>query len=287
LEKAAADSEFKTLEQLKIAKLPAKEAERLEVLEKNLKDRSTTEKALLDQAHNVIEKLLEEMVPEGELAKNAQEAQSARKENRDQLLKDQTTRSNQLQTDIKNRRLREETDRELDGERKSLIVWQKLREFIGSHDGAKFRKYAQSISLDILTRHANRHLTRLSDRYRIRRDTSETLNFQVEDLDQAGVQRPMASLSGGESFLVSLALALGLSDLAGRTVRIDSLFVDEGFGTLDPETLEIAIAALETLRQDHKTVGVISHVGLLKERISTQIVVEKLAGGVSQIRVVS
>ena len=97
----------------------------------------------------------------------------------------------------------------------------------------------------------------------------------------------MASLSGGESFLVSLALALGLSDLAGRTVRIDSLFVDEGFGTLDPETLEIAIAALETLRQDHKTVGVISHVSLLKERISTQIVVEKLAGGVSQIRIVS
>ena len=97
----------------------------------------------------------------------------------------------------------------------------------------------------------------------------------------------MASLSGGESFLVSLALALGLSDLAGRTVRIDSLFVDEGFGTLDPETLEIAIAALETLRQDNKTVGVISHVGLLKERISTQIVVEKHAGGVSQIRVVS
>jgi exonuclease SbcC len=287
LEKAAVDSDFKTLEQLKIARMPAKEADRLEDLEKNLKDRSTTEKALLDQALKVIEKLLEEMVPEGEFAKNAQEAQSARKENRDQLLKDQTTRSNQFQTDTKNRKLREETDRELDGERKALVVWQKLRELIGSHDGAKFRKYAQSISLDILTRHANRHLTRLSDRYRIRRDTTETLNLQVEDLDQAGVKRPMASLSGGESFLVSLALALGLSDLAGRTVRIDSLFVDEGFGTLDPETLEIAIAALETLRQDNKTVGVISHVGLLKERISTQIVVEKLAGGVSKIRIVS
>lgn len=286
LEKATADSEFKTLEQLKLAKLPAKEADRLEDLEKNLKDRSTTEKALLDQALKVIEKLLEEMVPEGELAKNAQEAQSARKENRDQLFKDQTTRSNQLQTDTKNCRLREETDRELDGERKALVVWQKLRELIGSHDGAKFRKYAQSISLDILTRHANRHLTRLSGRYRICRDTKENLNLQVEDLDQAGACRPMASLSGGESFLVSLALALGLSDLAGRTVRIDSLFVDEGFGTLDPETLEIAIAALETLRQDHKTIGVISHVGLLKERINTQIIVEKLTGGVSQIRVV-
>ena len=99
-------------------------------------------------------------------------------------------------------------------------------------------------------------------------------------------RRPMASLSGGESFLASLALALGLSDLAGRTVRIDSLFVDEGFGSLDAETLEVAIAALESLRQDHKQVGVISHVELLKERIGTQIVVEKRTGGTSQIRVV-
>ena len=287
LEKAAAASEFETLEHLKLAKLPAKEAERLESLDKNLKERTTKENALLGNAIKEIEKHLGEKVPEGEDAITFHETQTARKGTRDQLLKDQTTRNNQLQTDTNNRKNREETDRELAGERRSLVVWQKLSELIGSHDGAKFRKYAQSISLDILTRHANRHLTRLSDRYRIRRDTSETLNLQVEDLDQAGVQRPMASLSGGESFLVSLALALGLSDLAGRTVRIDSLFVDEGFGTLDPETLEIAIAALETLRQDHKTVGVISHVGLLKERISTQIVVEKLAGGVSQIRVVS
>ena len=96
----------------------------------------------------------------------------------------------------------------------------------------------------------------------------------------------MASLSGGESFLVSLALALGLSDLAGRTVRIDSLFIDEGFGSLDPETLEVAIDALESLRQHRKTVGVISHVELLKERIATQIIVEKRAGGTSAIRVV-
>jgi len=287
LEKAVSDSDFQTLEQLKLAKLPAKEAERLASLEKNLKDRTTAEQALLQQARGQIEKLLEELVPEGESAKTAQDAHSARKEKRDHLLKDQTTRANQLRIDTDNRKLREETDRKLAGERKALLVWQKLRELIGSHDGAKFRKYAQSISLDILTRHANHHLTRLSDRYRICRDSNEVLNLQIEDLDQAGVRRPMASLSGGESFLVSLALALGLSDLAGRTVRIDSLFVDEGFGTLDPETLEIAIAALETLRQDHKTVGVISHVGLLKERIGTQIVVEKLAGGVSQIRVVS
>lgn len=96
----------------------------------------------------------------------------------------------------------------------------------------------------------------------------------------------MASLSGGESFLASLALALGLSDLAGRKVRIDSLFIDEGFGSLDSETLEIAIVALESLRQDQKTVGVISHVSVLQQRIGTQIVVEKSPGGVSRIRVI-
>jgi len=93
----------------------------------------------------------------------------------------------------------------------------------------------------------------------------------------------MSSLSGGESFLASLVLALGLLDLAGRTARIDSLFIDEGFGSLDPDTLEVAIDALDSLRQTQKTVGVISHVGLLKERISTQIIVEKEAGGRSRI----
>ena len=97
----------------------------------------------------------------------------------------------------------------------------------------------------------------------------------------------MTSLSGGETFLVSLALALGLSDLAGRNVRIQSLFIDEGFGSLDPEALEIAIAALESLRQEQKTIGIISHVPVLQQRISTQIVVEKQAGGISTLRVVA
>ena len=105
------------------------------------------------------------------------------------------------------------------------------------------------------------------------------------DQYQASVTRPMESLSGGETFLASLALALGLSDLAGRNVRIDSLFIDEGFGALDPETLDVAVSALETMQQDRKTVGVISHVQLLKERIGVQIVVEKGQAGVSSVRV--
>ena len=180
-----------------------------------------------------------------------------------------------------------EEEHELVENREALKVWRHLKELIGSHDGKKFRLYAQAISLDILTRHANSHLQRLSDRYLIRREKGVDLNLEIEDLHQAGTRRPMASLSGGESFIASLALALGLSDLAGRTVRIDSLFIDEGFGSLDQDTLEIAIDALESLLQQEKTIGVISHVPLLKERIATQIVVEKEAGGVSSVRVVS
>jgi exonuclease SbcC len=121
----------------------------------------------------------------------------------------------------------------------------------------------------------------------MQRCIGEELELEIEDLYQAGATRPMASLSGGESFLASLALALGLADLAGRNVRIDSLFIDEGFGSLDADTLDLAISALETLRQDSKTVGIISHVDLLKERISTQIVIEKQPGGTSVIRLTS
>lgn len=286
LENLAATSEFKTLENLKLARLPASEAERLDAIDKQLGDRTTAANALIKQACEDIKKLLDEKVLTGEEAETFKSTQTERKEERDKLLEDQTIRRNQLKIDIDNRKLRKEADEHLEHEKKALEVWRKLRELIGSHDGGKFRKYAQSISLDILIRHANRHLEKLSERYRISRDEEQTLNLQIEDLHQAGVKRPMASLSGGESFLVSLALALGLSDLAGRTVRIDSLFIDEGFGSLDPETLDVAIDALESLRQNHKTVGVISHVGLLKERINTQIIVEKQAGGISKIRVV-
>ena len=169
---------------------------------------------------------------------------------------------------------------------KEVTIWNRLRLLIGSHDGAKFRRYVQSISLDILIRHANQHLTHLSDRYRIQRRTGEELQIEIEDLHQASVTRPMASLSGGESFLASLALALGLSELAGRNVRIESLFIDEGFGSLDSEVLDLAIGALEGLHQDNKSVGVISHVELLKQRITTQIRVKKLTAGNSTLEIV-
>jgi exonuclease SbcC len=286
LEASVASSEFETLDLLRGARLEADHAKNIEDLDTQLKNRTTAAEALLGKAKAEISKLLGAKVLEGEEATTFQDKQAKLKQDCERLLADQTTRCNQLEADDKNRKQWEEKEVELHEDRKNMAVWRRLRDLIGSHDGSKFRRYAQTISLDILTRHANRHLKKLSDRYLICRDELEALNLQIEDLHQGGVKRPMASLSGGESFLVSLALALGLSDLAGRTVRIDSLFIDEGFGSLDPDTLEVAIAALESLRQNHKTVGIISHVGLLKERIGTKIVVEKNAGGISKIRVI-
>ena len=168
---------------------------------------------------------------------------------------------------------------------KELEIWQIMRGLIGSHDGAKFRKFAQGVSLDILTHHANKHLQQLSERYRLQRQDHVDLTLEIIDQFQANCTRPMSSLSGGESFLVSLALALGLSDLAGRNVRIDSLFIDEGFGSLDADALDAAISTLESLHQQNKTIGVISHIDLVKERIHTKINVRRLSAGSSTLDV--
>ena len=132
---------------------------------------------------------------------------------------------------------------------------------------------------------ANRHLARLHGRYLLRRRPTGELDLDIVDAWQGEVARDTRTLSGGESFLVSLALALSLSDLVSNKTSIDSLFLDEGFGTLDGDTLDIALDALDTLNASGKMIGVISHVESLKERISAQIRVEK-GGGVGHSRVV-
>lgn len=282
---AVDQSEFETLDELRDARLAPEVAQEIDERDNRLTQRATTANALLEQAQKDIAELLEQDVLENQEAETFTAAQDQLKEQQETLLKEQTHRCTRLATDNSNREQRQSKEEALEKNRKDFDVWSQLAELIGSRDGIRFSRHAQGISLEILTRYANQHLARLSDRYRICRDEEEELNLLIADLHQADVRRPMASLSGGESFLVSLALALGLSELAGRTVRIDSLFIDEGFGSLDPETLEIAIAAMESLRQDDKTVGVISHVGVLKERIATQIVVEKQSGGISQLRI--
>lgn len=159
-----------------------------------------------------------------------------------------------------------------------------LNGLIGAADGAKFRKFAQGLTLSHLVYLANQQLNRLHGRYQLQRQTTDTLALEVVDTWQADGVRDTKTLSGGESFLVSLALALALSDLVSAKTSIDSLFLDEGFGTLDNDTLEIALDALDNLNASGKMVGVISHVDALKERISVQIKVKKQSGlGISEL----
>ncbi len=161
--------------------------------------------------------------------------------------------------------------------------WEKLHGLIGSADGKKYRNFAQGLTFELMVSHANRQLEKMTDRYLLLRDELQPLELNVVDNYQAGEIRSTRNLSGGESFIVSLSLALGLSRMASRNVRVDSLFLDEGFGTLDEEALETALETLAGLRQDGKLIGVISHVPALKERIGTQITITPVSGGRSKL----
>lgn len=174
----------------------------------------------------------------------------------------------------------------IEQQRQQYRRWAQLNEIIGQADGKKFRTFAQGLTLQKLTQLANAHLQHLHGRYFIQKRDEEELELDIIDTYQADNRRSMNTLSGGESFLVSLALALGLSDLAGQHTQIRSLFIDEGFGTLDENTLDLAIATLENLQASGKKIGIISHVKELKERIATQIQVEKQGNGFSRVRVV-
>ena len=171
----------------------------------------------------------------------------------------------------------------IDIQKIELARWAALHELIGSADGKKFRNFAQGLTFEMMINHANQQLSKMTDRYQLIRDAEQPLDLNVVDHYQAGEIRSTKNLSGGESFIVSLALALGLSRMASRNVRVDSLFLDEGFGTLDEDALDTALETLGSLQQEGKLIGVISHMPALKERISTQIRVSPGTGGRSTL----
>lgn len=170
-------------------------------------------------------------------------------------------------TQARRRELRER----LEAQSRECLRWDRLHELIGSADGKKFRNFAQGLTFEMMVHLANRQLVGLSDRYLLTRDAAQPLELKVLDNYQAGEIRSTKNLSGGESFIVSLALALGLSRMTSRKVSVDSLFLDEGFGTLDEDSLDTALETLAGLREDGKLIGVISHVPALVNRIATQI----------------
>lgn len=190
-----------------------------------------------------------------------------------------------LRTQAENKQKIASQQEELNACRLENERWAKLNELAGSADGAKFRRIAQGYTLDVLLSYANVQLRDLSRRYRLER-VPETLALQVIDRDMCDEIRTVHSLSGGESFLVSLALALGLSSLSSNRMKVESLFIDEGFGSLDADTLRIAMDALESLRTQGRKIGVISHVQEMTERIPVQIRVSRAGNGRSFLEVV-
>ena len=180
---------------------------------------------------------------------------------------------------------------QLDALKKDQLLWKTMNDLIGDSNGNKFSNFVQDLTLEQLIGYANKRLSEFTDRYLLDIPTAEEAEksdtLKIFDTYMGNARRSVKTLSGGETFLVSLAMAFALSDIASRNVKIESLFIDEGFGTLDPETLDQAITILEKMQNEgDRSVGVISHVGALKERITTQIQLEKSSLGHSQIRVV-
>ena len=273
---------FSNEEQFLAALLPSEARAELKARAKDLDERQTDLKArqkdretrlATEMARKITDKSLEELEP---LFKEHEEAL---KELRDIIagLRHKLSENTAAKERIK------EKQAAIEAQKKECRRWENLHELIGSADGKKYRNFAQGVTFEMMIGHANRQLQKMTDRYLLARDEAQPLDLNVVDNYQAGEIRSTKNLSGGESFIVSLSLALGLSHMASKNVRVDSLFLDEGFGTLDEEALDTALETLAGLQQNGKVIGVISHVTALRERISTQIQVTPQAGGRSQI----
>ena len=192
---------------------------------------------------------------------------------------------NQIKIDTEKREKQKEDQLILDALKRDLDLWSKMNALIGDSAGKKFSNFVQDLTLKQLIEYGNERLKGFSDRYLLEVE-NEAENLKVIDTYMGNTQRAVSSLSGGETFKLSLALAFGLSDLAAKNVNIESLFIDEGFGTLDPESLDQAITILENMQNTtNKSIGIISHVGELKDRIGTKIKLVRSGAGYSSIEI--
>lgn len=201
---------------------------------------------------------------------------------RDAIIKRETSLRDSLKADENLRNEKAGLSRQLAAQKEVWRRWKELYDLIGSEDGKKFRIFAQSITLDLLLAHANAQLVKIRDRYRLQRAPNPDpgnprkryLDIEVVDAFHDNQARPIENLSGGETFIVSLALSLGLASMAGKQAMMGSLFLDEGFGSLDEASLETALDVMGSLSNEGKLIGIISHVEALKDRIPSKIEVE-------------
>ncbi|WP_192035068.1 AAA family ATPase [Halomonas sp. YLGW01] len=245
------------------------------------------DQALVDDENAEDNRLLSDEADEAIRRRQARltEAQAELAPRRDAAQKARDEAVHALRDDDRRRQRQQTAQAELDAALAEQRRWGRISALIGSADGKAFRRIAQAYNLELLLDHANAHLTNLAPRYRLRRGGSP-LGLLVEDHDMADEQRSVHSLSGGETFLVSLALALGLASMASGELAIESLFIDEGFGSLDPQSLALAMEALDGLQAQGRRVGVISHIQEMHERIPVQIQVGPQGNGASRLTLV-
>lgn len=261
------------------------DSEAINALHKEITDYKAQSRSAADRFSEADKKLVEK--ESQKLTDKSLEVLEAEKREasaeKEKLLEQKGELQKELKTDEEARIKRAGIEDELKKLKHQVAVWDRLNTLVGSSSGDKYRRYVQSLVLLTLLKNANVELTKLHSRYRLAKGGGD-MEIKVIDSDLADQERPTDNLSGGETFIVSLALALGLAQMASNNVRIDSLFLDEGFGTLDDDSLEKALNALSSLNAQGKTVGLISHVDQIKERIPSKIVVKRSAQpGVSRL----
>ncbi|NTV92078.1 MAG: AAA family ATPase [Chlorobiaceae bacterium] len=276
------DSGFESMESFVLSRLDREELEQLEQREKDLAARRLELETLRGERQNKL-KQEEERVLTVSSPEELQEELVILSGRLDIVRSDAAVVKHQLYEHEQASVMLREKTAALVSQQTECSRWALLHELIGSSDGKKYRNFAQGLTFEIMVHHANRQLMNMTDRYLLVRDLQRPLELNVIDNYQAGEIRSTKNLSGGESFLVSLALALGLSQMSSRNVSVDSLFLDEGFGTLDEDALETALQTLSGLHENGKLIGIISHVPVLKERIGTRIEVIPLSGGRSMV----
>jgi len=265
------------------AKLPHNEIDSLQNLKNRLQKQQTELEGLLHDKNKRFKTELSRQLTK----EDAQAIQIDLAENEQKVEEAQATTiatKEQLQQNTLQKQKSQQQLSKIAIQKKLFRRWSRLHMLIGSADGKKFRNFAQGLTFELMVAQANHHLKKMNNRYILIRDTNQPLNLNVIDTYQAGEIRSTKNLSGGESFLISLALALGLSRMSSNTIRVDSLFLDEGFGSLDEEALESALDTLSDLQEENKLIGVISHVAALKERIPLQIEIFRETGGKSRMK---
>ena len=249
----------------------------------SLIEAETTIKATLAERHKNLEQHhLSDTKPE----EASKEKIQASLEEKNEAIENKSKRMNEIETLLSSNEKAKAQIKSLEKElnEKSAIAenWKKLNHLLGSSNGNKFKEIAQRYTLETLLLYANQHLQALAPRYQLQ-SMNDKLGLQIIDTDMLNEVRSIHSLSGGESFLTSLALALGLSSLSSNRMKVESLFIDEGFGSLDSDTLRVAMDALERLQTQGRKIGVISHVAEMTERIAVRIHVRKTANDKSEI----